>query len=144
MHYKMQLRGVLWTRCMNKSCTLWILDSIPIVRSVIAITNIFVWIVKLKIQNDFVTQSQTRYWKFVHESFCDGLKCNALSVVIFGDFLVAWFYELTFSRALFELFWTKILKMFGESMQHEIRHKIFTNHPISNRITRAWRWLEFP
>ena len=45
----MQKRGIFWTWSMNKSCTLWILDYIHMVRYVIAITIILyeIWILKL-------------------------------------------------------------------------------------------------
>ena len=89
---------------MNKSCTLWIVDYIHMVRTMIAITNYFVKILKLKIKNYFEIQLETRYWQFVDEICCDGLKCNTQSILIFGDFMVAYFYELTFSGTLLNYF----------------------------------------
>ena len=41
-------------------------------------------------------------WQFVNDIYCDRLNCNIISVVIFGDFLVAKLYELTFQ----DDFWT--------------------------------------
>ena len=41
-----------------------------------------------KIQNYFIIQLLIRYWQFIDEIYCDGLNCNPLSVVNFGDFLV--------------------------------------------------------
>ena len=40
---------------------------------------------------------------------------------------MSWFFQ--------EHFYIKIFEIFGESLQHEMRHKNFTNHPLSNRIT---------
>jgi len=42
MYYKMRLKVTFWTWYMNKSCTLWILDSLHRVRSMIAMNNVFV------------------------------------------------------------------------------------------------------
>ena len=71
---------------------------------------------KLKIKSYFEIQLQMRYSQILDEICCDELKCNTRSVLIFGDFLVAYFYELTFSGSTFELSWTKILEAFVESM----------------------------
>ena len=120
---------------MNQSWTFRILDFIHTIRSMIAVTNIFVWILEFEIQNYFAIQLQIRYWQSANEICCDGMKCN-LSVVIFGDFLFAYFYELILS-----IFWTKILEFFVESIQHEILQKKFTNHPLSIRTPHAWSKL---
>ena len=58
------------------------------IRSMIAITDIFVQILKLKIQNYLVIQLQTRYWQSLDEICCDRRECDTPSVVIFGDYLV--------------------------------------------------------
>ena len=89
MHYKMQRSMIFRNWCMNQSCTLWILDSINTVKSMIALTNIFVQILKLEIQNYFIIPLRTRYWQYADEICYDKLKYNTLGVVIFGDFLVA-------------------------------------------------------
>ena len=73
MDYKMQPRGIFWTWCMNKICKLWVFDSIHMVRFAIAITNIFVWNLKLQIQNYFVIPLQIRYWQSVNENYYDRL-----------------------------------------------------------------------
>ena len=44
---------------------------------------------KLEIQKYFVIQLLIRYWQFMDSIYCDGLKCDTLSVVIVGDVLVA-------------------------------------------------------
>jgi len=58
----MQLKVIFWTWYMNKSCTLRILDSFHMVRSTIAMNNIFVLNLKSKIQNYFVIQLRIKYW----------------------------------------------------------------------------------
>ena len=50
MQYEMQLRGIFWTWYRNKNCTLWILDSIYMVWSMIAITNILYKFSNLKLK----------------------------------------------------------------------------------------------
>jgi hypothetical protein len=85
MDYKMQIRGILWNWCMNKSFTLWILDSIHIVKYVVSITITFVSNLKLKIEFFFVI------WL---NSICGWnllwlVEIQSLNVVIFGDFLMA-------------------------------------------------------
>ena len=64
---------------------------------------------KLKIQNYFVIQLRTRFWHFVDEICFYRLKCDTLNVVVFGVFLVSWFYALTFSRALLNYFGVRFL-----------------------------------
>ena len=57
---------------------------------------------------------------------------------LFGS-LILWVYF--FKIIFFYLFRFKILEIFGESMQYKMRHKIFTNHPLSNRITHTLSYL---
>ena len=54
------------------------------------------------------------------EVCCDGLKCNALSVVTFGGFLVTSFFMGWFFQ---EHIYIEILEFFCESVQHEMSHK---------------------
>jgi hypothetical protein len=62
------------------------------------------------------------------EIYSDWLKCNTLSVVIFGDFG-----SLNFMTSLFlELLYIEIFIVLGESLQHEIRPTDFANHPLSS------------
>ena len=63
MYYKMQHEYLELEWCINKSYTFWILDSINMVRSIIAITNIFykIWDTHILIKNYSVIQLRIRY-----------------------------------------------------------------------------------
>ena len=114
MHYKMQLRGIFLTWCTNTNFTSWISDSIYPIKSMISITNIFVSKFIVINKNYFVVWLWIRYWQFVNEFFCDGLKCNTLGGSDFWRFcgcLILWVY---FFKITFRLKSVKFLVNFGE------------------------------
>lgn len=61
IHYRIQLGTTIWTWSMYQSCRLQILDYICTIISMIIITIIFVYNLKLNIQNSFYIWLETRH-----------------------------------------------------------------------------------